>query len=209
MRELTSYAVPYYNIPPTMPIQITHHHRRSIRLTGYDYSRTGAYFITICTQNRERLFGNVINGSMALNDAGVMACQYWQVIPIHYPNVILDEFVVMPNHIHGILILDDNVHHHVGAQDSVPLPIRVPLKTQCVPEHRFQKIIPRSIGAIIRGYKIGVTKWMRENTDMYAIWQRNYHEHIIRDDESFQRIRHYIANNPLHWGMDDNNPVPS
>ena len=83
------------------------HHRRSIRLKGYDYSQNGVYFVTICVQNRECLFGKIKNGEMILNNAGKMIEKYWHQIPEHYPNVILDVFVIMPNHVHGILIIDN------------------------------------------------------------------------------------------------------
>lgn len=83
------------------------HHRRSIRLKGYDYSQNGAYFVTICVQNRKFLFGKIRNGEMILNDAGKMIEKYWREIPKKYPNVILDAFVIMPNHMHGILIIDN------------------------------------------------------------------------------------------------------
>lgn len=168
------------------------HHRRSIRLYGYDYSQPGAYFITLCTHNRECLFGNIMDGKMVLNDVGKIAHQCWLEIPIHYPNVQLDEFIIMPNHIHGILIInDDVVQNIVGVQNIEPL------------QNKFQKIIPRSIGSIIRGYKIGVTKWFRQNTDIYMIWQRNYYEHIIRNEIELNKIRKYILNNPINWELDE------
>ena len=163
------------------------HHRRSIRLKGYDYSREGAYFVTICTQYRLCLFGEVVDGEMRLNDAGRIAEQCWLAIPNHFPHVALDAFVIMPNHIHGVLwIVGD-----VGAKNFSPLPPRGTSKT---------------IGSVIRGFKIGVTKWFRENTDIYTVWQRNYYEHIIRTEDALHRIRRYIATNPLRWHLDRENP---
>lgn len=158
--------------------------RRSIRLPDYDYSQDGGYFITICTHDRECFFGDIVRGEMVLNDAGNMAKEYWLEIPKHYPNVVLGEFVVMPNHVHGILTIKTQ---------SVPIPVR---------QNKFQKIIPGSIGSIVRGYKIGVTKWFRKNTEIHTVWQRNYYEHIIRDETSLNRIQEYIIHNPINWERD-------
>ncbi len=170
------------------------HHRRSIRLKGYDYSQPGAYFITICTKNRKFLFGNVINGKMILNDAGQIAQKCWLEIPNHYPNVILDEFIIMPNHIHGIIIIN------VGANNNSP-----PHINNNPPQQPSLFRSPSgTIGSIIRGFKIGVTKWFRQNTDIYDVWQRNYYEHIIRNEQELNKIREYIINNPLKWELDKN-----
>ena len=167
------------------------HHRRSIRLPGYDYSRAGAYFVTICVQDRACLFGDIADGVMRLNDAGRVVERCWHEIPIHFPHVELDEFVIMPNHVHGIIVIVEN---HVAAKNFSPLPERRPAGTS------------GTIGSIIRGFKIGVTKWFRENTVVQTVWQRNYYEHIIRNDESLNRIREYIANNPREWEIDQENP---
>lgn len=164
------------------------HHRVSIRLKEYDYSQPGEYFVTICTKNRECLFGDVMNGKMILNEYGKIAQQFWVEIPNHYPNIELDEFIVMPNHLHGIIIIS------VGIQNFESLPKR----------NQFQHIIPKSIGSIIRGFKIGVTKWFRQNTEIYNVWQHNYYEHIIRNEKSLNEIREYIINNPINWEKDHN-----
>ncbi len=118
-----------------------------------------------------------------------MAESCWLEIPQHYPDVILDEFIVMPNHLHGIFFIENAV----GAQNSEPLRQKI---------HQFQKIIPRSVGSIIRGYKIGVTKLARKNTNIIKLWQRNYHERIIRNEDELNRIRQYILDNPKNWGED-------
>ena len=171
------------------------HHRRSIRLQRYDYSQNGAYFVTVCTQNRECLFGNIENGQMLVNDAGKIVCQCWQDMPSHFPHVVCDVFVIMPNHIHGILFIVDTVGANVGAKNFSPLqPGQRPSGTS------------KTIGSIVRGFKIGVTKWMRQNTLVQNVWQRNYFEHIIRDDGELNRIRQYILDNPAKWDMDRNNP---
>jgi REP element-mobilizing transposase RayT len=120
------------------------HHRRSIRLRGYDYSQVGAYFITICTHERICLFGEVVDGEMRLNNAGRMVEQCWNEMPTHFPHVKLDEYVIMPNHVHGILVITVAV----GAISFSPL--QMPHGTS------------KTIGSVIRGFKIGVTKWFRQ-----------------------------------------------
>ena len=171
------------------------HHRRSIRMKGHDYSRSGAYFITICTHGRECLFGDVKEGKMRLNEAGSMVERFWLEIPIHFHHVELDTFQVMPNHIHGIIA----IARSVGAKNISPLPH---LKnTTDTPFHSPSK----TIGSIVRGFKIGVTGWFRKNTDIYTVWQRNYFEHIIRSEKSLEHIREYIINNSLQWEFDREN----
>jgi putative transposase len=178
-----------------------HHRRRSLRLRGYDYSQAGAYFLTICTKNRVALFGEVVDGKMQLNECGqsVQAC--WLEIPAHFPNVALDAFVVMPNHVHGIVAV--TVAGTVGANDYSPLQSPPPLSRPDTPSFQSPS---RTIGSIVRGFKIGVTKWFRLHTSIFDVWQRNYYEHIIRDDGALDRIRQYITNNPQQWALDRENP---
>jgi REP element-mobilizing transposase RayT len=172
------------------------HHRRSIRLKGYDYSQPGWYFVTICTQNRAMLFGDVVNGKMVLNDAGRMVAQCWCDIPDHYPHVRLDKYIIMPNHVHGIIeITGDEIDDtNVGAKNFSP--------QQNIQSPHFRSP-SKTIGSIIRGFKIGVTKWFRQHTKIHTVWQRNYYEHIIRNENDLNRIRKYIIENPLKW-QDDN-----
>ena len=185
------------------------HHRKSIRLKGYDYSQAGLYFITICCQDRECRFGKIENDKMILNNWGKIADECWLEIPKHFPNVILHEYIVMPNHVHGIieLVNDDNV---VGVENFHPLQHHNESQ-----RNEFQKMIPRSIGSIVKGFKIGVTKWFRINEDVSLgdgnfqpqqsqrkLWQRNYYEHIIRNEQSYQTISDYIINNPVKWKGD-------
>jgi REP element-mobilizing transposase RayT len=165
-------------------------HRRSIRLKGYDYAQAGAYFVTICAHDREFLFGEIVNGEMTLNKTGRLVEQCWNDIPAHFPQVELDEFVVMPNHVHGILSIIDAV----GAKNLSPLPSQQRAGTS------------KTIGSIIRGFKIGVTKWMRQHTPIHDVWQRNYYEHVIRDEADLIRVREYIATNPVRWAEDAENP---
>jgi REP element-mobilizing transposase RayT len=167
------------------------HHRRSIRLHGYDYSNEGLYFLTICCQDMQCFLGHINNDVMVLNDCGDVANECWQKIPEHFPNAILHEYVIMPNHIHGIVELATKGTPDVGAENLLPLR-----------EHKFQKVIPRSIASIVKGFKIGVTKWARTNTSISAFWQRNYYEHIIRNQDSYQKISSYIISNPANWEKD-------
>ncbi|MFZ0131979.1 MAG: transposase [Desulfobacterales bacterium] len=168
------------------------HHRRSIRLQGYDYSRAGAYFVTICTKHRKCLYGNIVEGRMRMNEAGLMVQACWDAIPDHFPQVELDAFVLMPNHVHGILSMVGSIT--VGAKNFSPLTPFTPLTHP----HGTSK----TIGSVVRGFKIGVTKWMRHNTAVRDIWQRNYWERIIRDEVELNRIREYIQNNPVQWETD-------
>jgi REP element-mobilizing transposase RayT len=173
--------------------------RQSIRLPDHDYSQSGYYFVTICIRNMDFWLGKIADAKMRLSDVGLIARQCWLEIPAHYPHVRLDEFVIMPNHIHGIIIIDnENVwaenFQPVRAQNSEPV------------HNKYQSIIPRSLGCIIRGFKIGVTKWCRQNGHPDFQWKKNYHDHIIRSTRSLDNIREYIQNNPLKWHLDKFNP---
>jgi len=174
-------------------------HRRSIRLKGYDYTQAGAYFVTICTKDRACLFGDVADGVMRLNQMGHIVRQCWLAIPDHFPHVLLDEFVVMPNHVHGILVIMPT--HDVGATHASPL------QNDDTPT-RPRGPQPRSVASIVGSFKSAAAKRINEHrgTPGAPIWQRNYYEHIIRDDESLNLIRNYIADNPLRWQIDAENP---
>ncbi|RMF88756.1 MAG: transposase [Nitrospinota bacterium] len=167
-------------------------YRRSVRLPEYDYSRPGAYFVTICTQDRVCLFGQVMDGRMRLNEYGDIVRACWLAIPDHFPRTTLDEFIIMPNHVHGIIVIVDNV----GATHASPLPSKP----------RGPK--PHSIGAIVGSFKSAVTKRINETrgTPGAHVWQRNYYEHVIRDEVWLDRIREYIAGNPARWEEDENHP---
>jgi len=168
--------------------------RRSIRLKGYDYSQPGAYFITIVTQDRVCLFGVVVDGEMRLNEWGEIARQCWFDIPAHFPDAALDECVVMPNHIHGVIVLVDSP---VGATHESPLPTRP----------RGPK--RQSIASIVGSSKSAVSKRINHHrgTPGAPVWQRNYYEHITRNEQSLNRIRQYIADNPQRWAFDRENPA--
>ena len=158
--------------------------RRSLRLKGYDYSQAGAYFVTICTHNRECLFGGVLDGHMRLNDAGRSIQAAWETLPHFYPHAVLDAVVVMPNHVHGIIIL-------VGAGFK-PAPTGI---CYGLPE-------------LIRAVKTFSSRRINElrGTPGATVWQRNYFERVIRNDNEMHRIREYIFNNPAQWELDRENP---
>jgi REP element-mobilizing transposase RayT len=171
------------------------HHRRSIRLRNYDYAQAGAYFVTVCTHNRECLFGEVVDGKMQLNAAGQMVEQCWLAIPEHFPHVELDAFVVMPNHIHGIVVITNPVE----AQFIAP-------NTQGAMNQGAMNRAP-TLGGMVRAFKARSTRDIRLREPGVSVWQRNYYEHIIRSEESLMRIREYITNNPLQWALDRENPA--
>ncbi len=176
--------------------------RKLTRLKGYDYSQSGAYFVTVCAHNRQNLFGGIEGGKIILNEYGNIVNHCWREIPAHFPHVELDEFVIMPNHVHGVIIINS-----VGANDYSPLQIPIYSIKQSFASPKNMCGTSKTIGSVIRGFKIGVTKWFRQNTDHYTVWQRNYYEHIIRNDTELNRIRQYIIENPLKWDMDSENPI--
>ena len=159
------------------------HHRRSIRLRGFDYSQPGAYFVTVVTQERACLFGEVARGEIRLNEYGEIVRAYWNDLPRHYPNVGLDAFCVMPNHVHGIIVLVRAGFKPAPTGHALTEIIRA-----------FKTFSARRINAIRKRQRV-------------ALWQRNYYEHIIRDGDSLDRIRNYIAENPLRWDSDRENPL--
>ena len=172
---------------------------QSNRLAGYNYSQEGAYFVTICCKDRECLFGEIVDKKMVLNELGRIAEECWKNIPDHFPNTKLDKFVIMPNHIHGIIFLSSNNNNpSTNVETKNFLSLR---GGQCPHPGTSQ-----TIGSIIRGFKIGVTKWARQNTDVFVVWQPNYYDRIVRDEGELNRIREYILNNPLKWESDKNNP---
>jgi REP element-mobilizing transposase RayT len=177
------------------------HRRRSIRLQGYDYSWDGAYFVTVCAQNRVCLFGDVVDGEMRLNDAGKIVRNEWLRTGDIRSNVELDVFVVMPNHFHAIVCLSNEPRR--GDRLVAPTIRDTVAPTMTGPTGPT----PGSIGAILAGFKSITTKRINEmrNTPSAPVWQRNYYEHIIRDGESLNKIREYIVNNPMQWAFDREN----
>jgi REP element-mobilizing transposase RayT len=170
------------------------YHRRSLRLKGYDYARPGAYFVTICAQDRTYLFGDVVDGQMRLNEFGRIVREAWDDLPNHYPNVEMDAFVIMPNHIHGIIVF---VGAGLKPAPTKPAPTKpahikpAPTKNHGLPE-------------IVRALKTFSARRINQlrGTPGVPVWQRNYYEHIIRTEQALHAIRRYIVNNPMRWQRD-------
>ncbi|HCN37684.1 MAG TPA: transposase [Bacteroidetes bacterium] len=172
--------------------------RKSIRLKGYDYSQSGLYFITICVQNRECLFGKIENGIMILNELGNIANNFWIEIPEHFPMIEIHEHIIMPNHLHGIIEI-------VGTRRGVSLPNPDGSSHVVSPnEHQrqFSIPIPGSISTIINQYKSSVKRWCNKNGHEYFKWQSRFHDHIIRSEDDYYNISNYIINNPAKWQED-------
>lgn len=188
------------------------HHRRSIRLKGYDYSQAGFYFVTICTQDRQHLFGEILvmdsgvgteivgaeidsaptTNQMVLNDAGKMVSQLWYQIPNNFHNVQLHEFVIMPNHIHGIIEItpiSDNPDLKINIGSD---PITLPNIIQSFKRHTTIEYIKMVKQNILPPFN-------------KRVWQRNYWEHIIRNQNAYQEIAQYVVSNPLKWTLDELN----
>lgn len=197
----------------------------SARAPFWDYGCTAAYFVTICTQDRKCYFGDVVDGKMNLSGIGIIADVLWHEIKNHTQNVELGQFVVMPNHIHGILIInndnDDRATHDDGITHSVvetthalslphtlslPPPQQQSPPQQTIGQKRFQHQGKNTLSSIIGSYKSAVTKHAHRLGFDFA-WQSRFHDHIIRDEQSFQTIANYIANNPLKWGNDKFNKM--
>lgn len=178
------------------------HHRRSIRLKGHDYSQGGAYFVTICTHNRECIFGEVANGEVLLNEFGQVVESAWFDLPKHYPNVELDAFVVMPNHVHGIIIVGAGLIDNVGAGFKPAPTMAMAAGKKPVPTGGY------ALSEVVRGFKTFSARRINEVRDTLGtpVWQRNYYEHIARDEDRLNRIREYIINNPTQWQYDRENP---
>ena len=182
------------------------HHRKSIRLQGYDYSQAGAYFVTIVTYQRDCLFGKIENEEMLLNDFGKIADECWLAIPEHFPNVELGAHVIMPNHVHGVVVIcDDESASHLGTTDDGRRGAALLRPYDDDNTHKIN-VKPGSLGAIVRSYKSAVSYRINKEHNATGIWQRNYYEHIIRSADEANRIHLYIEANPAQWDDDDENP---
>jgi len=163
------------------------HYRKSIRLKGYDYSRNGAYFVTICAWNRECIFGEIIDGKMNLSNIGLIINDIWPWLGEQYHFLHLLDYVIMPNHLHGLIVLD----YCKGGSRTAPTEKSKPL------------------GRLLGAFKTRSTKFinMSRQTSGAPVWQRNYYERIVRNEIEFNRIFEYIINNPANWNDDENNPI--
>jgi len=178
------------------------HRRRSIRLKGYDYTQPGAYFVTICTHRREMLFGRVVDGVMQLNEFGRIVEWTWYDLPNHVANITLDAFVIMPNHVHGIIIINPPATVGAGSPmvgaGSEPAPT---IDAAAGPK-------PHGLPEIVRQFKTFSARRInaRRGVRGVPVWQRNYYEHIIRNQRALNAIRRYIIENPARWQKDRENP---
>jgi len=173
---------------------------KSTRLSHFDYSQNGYYFVTICTKAREYFFGEICNNVMVLNELGNIAEKFWLEIPNHFPNAKLDEFVIMPNHVHGIVVIENDVNNIVETCHGMSLRKYQPQQKI----NQFSKPIKKSLSMIINHYKGSVKRYFNKN-DIFFAWQSRFYDHIIRNEKSLQNIREYIVNNPLKWDLDENN----
>ena len=192
------------------------HHRRSIRLKGYDYSQEGAYYVTIVTWRRDFLFGEIVNQEMMLSQYGEIVQKWWQEIPVHFSNVETGAFVIMPNHVHGIIYIfeerrgtvpvpEEDGENSISQNDDMS---GENLGGETPPLRGFDGI--PTLGQIVAYFKYQSTKEMNkaDNTGTVTkFWQRNYYEHIIRDETDLQNKTDYIESNPRLWDEDDENPV--
>ncbi len=174
------------------------HRRRSIRLRGYDYSRAGTYFVTVCTHDRALLFEN--------EEVRQIAERCWLEIPGHFAGVALDAWVLMPNHLHGVVLIGDEGDER-EPQGGEPKGVQLNAPTNRG-AGRFSRMSPHrgTLGVIIRTYKAAVTTSCRKAGYRGFRWQRNYHEHVLRSEADLQRVRRYIGDNPLQWELDEYYP---
>jgi len=162
--------------------------RKIIRLQGYDYSKNGAYFVTICIKDKMKILGDNTDGKIILSKIGTIVHEHWQSIPNHFPQIALDEYVIMPDHFHGIIIINnDFVVPYMGDRKNTISKTNIP-ESLTFPKHH--------LGIIINQFKRACTIEIRKSGFQFA-WQSRFYEHIIRDDNDLQRIREYIQTNPL------------
>lgn len=187
----------------------TKHRCRSIRLKDFDYARAGACFVTVCVRNKECLLGEIIHGELAMTTLGTVVQSIWDDLPHYYLNIDVDAFTIMPNHVHGIIILGEDITRSAGAGPRA-----------CPSEHR-QKGQPRgaaptkmSLPDVVHRFKSLTTTRYRQAVAEHIsrpspgrLWQRNYYEHVIRNENKLNRIRQYVVDNPLKWELDPENPT--
>ena len=193
-----------------MPFDPDRHHRRSMRLRGYDYSQAGAYFVTMCTNHRELFFDDALLRQIAE--------ECWSAIPEFNPGVELDEWVVMPNHLHGIVVMDGEKgvlsNGGQGVLSNAPTQSNAPIQSNTLTRdvsNRFSVMSPQrgSLGLVIRKFKSAVTGKCRAIDRFDFVWQSSYYDHIVRNERELNAIRQYIANNPANWNLDRDNRANS
>ncbi len=193
------------------------HHRRSLRLNEYDYTQQGAYFVTLVVQNRVQMFGSIVDGIVIMNDAGRMIQTAWLALPDRFPSIELDEFVIMPNHMHGILVIG-GISTDVVVTGSEPGNVGATLVVAPKPGEVTPNIWAGTspaptLGDVVGAYKSLTTCAYSQSVRDFGwiafdrrLWQRNYYERIIRDDREWDAIRTYILQNPQQWETDPEKP---
>jgi REP element-mobilizing transposase RayT len=201
------------------------HHRRSVRLKGFDYSKAGAYFVTICTRDRACSLGQVENGVVRLSEAGFIVEEIWSSLPSRFRDVLVDAFVVMPNHVHGIVLIEaqfiapgvvrglDALNPDATPQDAMnraPTPgerAQGGMNRAPTSDEPAQGGVTRAptLGECVRTFKAASTRLIRVGGNEEFVWQRNYYEHVIRDDDELGRVKEYIRANPENWDSDEHN----
>jgi REP element-mobilizing transposase RayT len=192
-----------------MPDKFKNRYRiASARLRNWDYSSNSAYFLTICTTNRQHYFGEIINSEMQLSEIGQYANKCWLAIPDHFPHFYLDEFVIMPNHMHGIVVIEKPYSDNDGFNVAVETGHALSLQQQTnadeqatKPHFRFRNQGKSTISSMVGSFKSAVTKYCNENKLPFG-WQSRFHDHIIRNSGEFYSISNYIINNPRNWKDD-------
>jgi len=184
--------------------------KNSTRILDRDYSFPGKYFVTICTDKRKMFFGKVENNKMQFNKIGFMADKFWIEIPKHFENVRLLDYIIMPNHAHGIIEILDDFELDATCRDLKDARSRVSTDIPAI-DHNFRNkfgpLRKKSISSITQSYKASVKRWCNKNGFEYFSWQPRFYEHIIKSENSLENIIYYIRNNPLFWEKDKNNPI--
>lgn len=168
----------------------------TIRLNGWDYSWPAMYYVTICTKNRECCLSDVKNGQVYMSEIGKVLFECWLEISNHFDNVKLDDWIIMPNHLHGVIAIEDNDFDKDGRDTTCHVST----------VRKFGYMQPKSLSSIIQAFKASVKRECNKKGLDFQ-WQSNYYEHIIKNDEDYARIKEYIANNPINWQNDRNNPI--
>jgi len=175
----------------------------SARLKGFNYSRNGYYFVTICTRDKECVLGDVLDGEMSLSPIGEIIAEEWQKTEQIRSNVSLDVWIVMPNHLHGIIIINNDVETHCHASLTQPDACHASLHKNDINKFGPQK---NNLASIIRGFKSAATNRIRASDYDFA-WQARFYDHVIRDERSLEQVRKYIIDNPLKWELEKDNPL--
>ncbi len=184
-----------------MPFDYNKPRRKEIRLRGYDYSRDGLYYVTICTKDRKCLFGEIKDGEMHKNEYGQILESVWNDLPSHYTNIVLHEHIVMPDHFHAIIQIDNG---RVGGNASVGGGLK-PSPTDTQPSESGMQPTKHGLAEFVRALKTFSARKINELRKMQGtpVWQRNYYEHIIRNDDDYCRTVNYIKENPARWGSEE------